>query len=75
MKGTIAVLSKPSTWVSTQGEPLEVSTFPPFEPLRIDGDEKMVAAPIISAQADVRGQGTIHQQLRTGLMWPSKLLI
>lgn len=39
------------------------SAFPPFEPIYYEGNKDTIAAPLMSTQADLRGQSNFYKQL------------
>jgi hypothetical protein len=50
----------PQTRVHLRGERGESTAFPPFDSIKIDGDERFVASPLVST--DKGDQSSLHQQ-------------
>lgn len=63
-KKRVGTLNKP-TWVNLAGETVEASTFPPLEAVRIDGNDDLIAAPLLREKSTGIGESTglLHQQL------------
>lgn len=56
---TVAAAHKPR-WVHLRDERAESTAFPPFDSIKIDGDERFVASPLVST--DKGDQSSLHKQ-------------
>lgn len=51
-------------WKTMRKDSHEISSaFPPFEPIYYEGNKDTIAAPLMSTQADLRGQSNFYKQL------------